>query len=75
MTTEYKVLELSGWRLDAAVHCAQERLPAEEELLAFGVRSLEAFYNSGTDAHTALPPELSTLRREQPSRDWLVGGH
>jgi Protein of unknown function (DUF2591) len=74
MATKYKVLELAGWQLDAAVHWAQERLPEEDELRALGIRSLEAFYTASSEAFDALPHQLLALRLEHPSRDWLVGG-
>lgn len=74
MTTRFKFLELTGWRLDAAVHWAQERLPEEEELVALGVLSLEALYSVDSDTSPNLPHSLLELRHDQPSRDWAVGG-
>jgi hypothetical protein len=74
MTTRFNFLELTGWRLDAAVHWAQERLPEEEELLALGLSSLEALYSDDSNVNPNLPRSLLDLRRDRPSRDWAVGG-
>jgi hypothetical protein len=74
MTSRFKVLDLTGWRLDAAVHLAQERLPEEEELLALGVSSLESIYSAEADESLDRTHPLLALRLDRPSQDWRIAG-